>query len=256
MGARRGALRAARRRARALELVARRTRGSASPLTPGLVDALRDDVPRARRLQRPRVELPDRGRRAGLRRGRAAGHVADTEENRPYERRDDARASSAPATSRSRAATGRLARARSPPLPTPTRPCRSSTATAASRSTGSAERDTRPARAGTRRVRPRGLACSQGTRGSPWGPVERRYAPRYERALRRAAAAIWDVDDGRVAPPLRAVERGVGPGDGRLRVGAAVEHRSADRDREPDLPERDGQRLRPRRPPAGARRRR
>ena len=64
-----------------------------SPLTPGLVDALRDDVPRG--------DVVYSDPESSYRIAAAApvyvavappGHVADTKENRPYERRDDARA--------------------------------------------------------------------------------------------------------------------------------------------------------------------
>ena len=79
-----------------------------SPLTPGLVEALRDDGPAAAVVfSDPRDELPDRRRRPGLRRNAPPGHVADTKRNRPYERRDESRRFIAPATSGSRSAAER-----------------------------------------------------------------------------------------------------------------------------------------------------
>ena len=72
---------------------------TASPLTPGLVEALREDVPEGAVVYsdletsyRIAAEAPVYIAAA------PPGHVADTEENRPYERRARTSASSAPAT--------------------------------------------------------------------------------------------------------------------------------------------------------------
>ena len=65
------------------------------------------------------------------------GHVADTEENRPYERARDARRFFGPATSRSRAATARSTSSSTRCARTSRSICRWSTRTSASRSIGS-----------------------------------------------------------------------------------------------------------------------
>ena len=144
------------------------------------------------RLLRPRVELPDRRRRARVHLQRPPGHVADTKRNRPYVRRD-AVAAVQPhrRPRRSRGGAGRrwlvIDRDR---FDTPSRRCRSPTATGATSSTGS--RDER--RLGRRR--PSAPARRRAARGRhrlvgvlPLARLPRR-RPRTRSGARSAAPSV------------------------------------------------------------------